>query len=331
LSKLLPYLVVPHLLSSDRAAGKGALASVPLLQQTTFLGLLLVELGPAAGDFTVPDLDEISAVGAQASLVLERMRADAAARHRQRLARDMDLAREIQRRFLPSLANQVQGFRVAAEYRPAFEVGGDFYDVVPAGNGRIIAVVGDVSGKGVPAALTMSRVSSDFRRLARTGLSAGSLLAQLNQLVCEHTTEEVFVTAVCLCLDARAGRLEIANAGHVLPLLRRKIGVVEKLGEASGLPLGMLPGQSYEQQEVPLSTGDIVLLMTDGVVEALDSDADRLGGSALADLVATAPPDILEINRRILDEIAGSNQDRPADDVTLLTVEAIECRDRIAA
>src|SRR5206468_11577578 len=167
LGEIVPYLVVPNLVPSDRARGRGPILSAPLLHDTTLLGLIILEDAPEAADFTVAELDELSAVAAQVALVLERMRMEARAARQQRLERDLDLARQIQRHFLPALASEIEGLRVAAEYRPAYDVGGDFYDLVPAGDGSVLAAVGDVSGKGVPAALLMSRVSSDFRRLAR--------------------------------------------------------------------------------------------------------------------------------------------------------------------
>ena len=289
LAQLLPCLAVPNLLFADSAIDCGALAAVPLLHQTTFLGLLTIELEPDAPDFTVPDLDEISSPARP----LPRMDAPAHERRddskrQQRAARDLGLAREIQRRFLPASTDETPGFRIAAEYHPAYEIGGDFYDVIPTGDGRIVAVIADVSGKGVPAALLMSRFSSDFRRLARTGLSVSALMGELNQLLCEQTTDEEFVTAVCLCLRTRAHRGGERRPRAPAPAAPTRPG--GSAGEVSGPPLGMILGQRYEQKEFTFSTGDIVVMMTDGVVEALDSDADRLGSWALTKLLAGAPP-----------------------------------------
>jgi serine phosphatase RsbU (regulator of sigma subunit) len=194
----------------------------------------------------------------------------------------------------------------------------------------VTAVIADVAGKGVPAALMMSRVSSDFRRLARAGLSARALLAQLNQVTCEQATDEAFITAAVVCLDSRAGRLEMASAGHVAPLVRRRSGEVVTLGQAAGPPLGMIPGQGYDQEELAIGEHDIVLMMTDGIVETLDCDTDRMGESALHELIASAPADIQEINRRIL-ELVASYVGRVVDDVTLVAIEASTVAQRIAA
>jgi serine phosphatase RsbU (regulator of sigma subunit) len=200
------------------------------------------------------------------------------------------------------------------------EVGGDFYDVVDGDDGAVTAVIGDVSGKGVQAALLMSRVSSDFRRLPRGG-SAQGLLELLNQATCEHTPDDSFATAVVVRLDASRRTLTVANAGHVRPLVRRANGTVEEAGATSGLPLGMLPGQSYLQEECAVGPGDIVLLMTDAVVEALDQDQDRLGSEGLRRIIANAPADAGEIHRRILVAVEDSLGSRHADDLTLLAIE----------
>jgi serine phosphatase RsbU (regulator of sigma subunit) len=331
LPELMPHLIMPVLVGSERTPGRGPVVSVPIVHRTTLLGLLLVEGQPEAEDFTVPDLDEMSGIAAQIALVLLRLRAEVTATQRQRLDRDLDLAREIQRRFLPSLASQISGFRVAAEYRPAYHVGGDFYDLVSVGEDRAIAVIGDVAGKGVPAALLMSRVSHDFRRLARAGLSPREVLTQLNASLFEQSTDEAFVTAVCVSLDAARGRIEVCNAGHVAPLLRNEWGHVLSIGEATGTPLGMLRNENYGQDELPLQLGDIVLMMTDGVVEALDTDVDRLGSRALRELLSTAPADVGEINRRILGTVESTGVQTRPDDLTLLTVEAVGQARRAAA
>jgi len=319
---LIPYLVVSNLVPSDRARGRGSMLSAPLLFGTTLLGLLVVEAEPAAPDFQVADADLLASVAAQVSVVVQQLRAKGGVEERQRFReQDLTLARRIQRQFLPQLSPEVGGFRVASAYQPAFDVGGDFYDVVPAGAGRVTAVIGDVSGKGMAAALIMSRVSSDFRRLARTRLSPPALLGELNTAVAEQAPEDTFVTVACVHLDAARRRGVVANAGHVLPIVRQATGRVRALGGGSGPPLGMVPGQTYAGAEFDLLPGDVVILMTDGVAESLDPGRNPLELGRLLELVAAAPHDGAEINRRILAEVDRSAGPARTDDVTLLALQ----------
>ena len=234
---------------------------------------------------------------------------------------ELGIARRIQRSLLPALEPLFHGYRVAADYRPASDIGGDFYDVVASGPGEVTVVIGDVSGKGVSGALVMSHLASDIRRLARTASSPRALIHELNQIVASLQLDDMFVTCVCIRLDGPRGRVTVCNAGHVLPLLRSAGGEVMPVGAGGGLPLGIDADQVYLDDCYPLGLGDLVISMTDGVTEALHSDADPLGGDALERLIAAAPSDGLEINRRILAAVAQTNEAQRGDDVTLLTLE----------
>jgi serine phosphatase RsbU (regulator of sigma subunit) len=238
----------------------------------------------------------------------------------QALARDLERAQRLQRSFLPTLPATLGGCAIAAEYRPAFAVGGDFYDVHASGPGRLTAIIGDVAGKGVAGALLMSRVSAEIRRLDVGARAPSAVLEQLNAAFAQ-LSDESFFTAACVQLEVAAGYLQLANAGHVLPLLRRASGAVLPLGRASGPPVGMLAAPGYGDERFAVAVGDIVLLMTDGVLEALHGDDDQLGMWTLLDLVARAPRDVAEINRRILAAVAQRVGAALDDDVTLLSIE----------
>jgi serine phosphatase RsbU (regulator of sigma subunit) len=321
MAELLPYLVVPHLLPADPERGLGSIVSSPMMHGNRMLGLLVVEADPEGRELNLADMHALSAIAAQASLLAQRLRAEKRAAEQLRIEQDISLARTIQRRFLPLLSEQIAGFRVAAEYRPAYNVGGDFYDVVQTGPQEITVIVGDVSGKGISAALLMSRVSSDFRRLTQLTDSPQALLAQLNRALAGHSPDDTFATATCLRIDAERGRATVANAGHLAPLLRRRSGHVRPIGLSSGLPLGILDGETYVDETFELERGDIILLMTDGVAEALDRDLDRLGMATLRRLVSDAPGEVGEINRRVLAGV--DSADRAADDLTLVALELV--------
>jgi len=296
--------------------------SAPVLEGVSLLGLVVIEAEAGAEDFSEEDHDALAGVTAQISMALQQLRTVVRQRRSRMVQRDLEAAKRIQRSFLPSLPTAVNGFRVATEYRPAYDVGGDFYDVITTGPGQLVAVIGDVAGKGVAGALMMSRISSEIRRLAGVAqLAPREILTQLNESFSALGVDDSFVTAACVKLDRSTRRLTVANAGHVLPLVRRASGAVMPLGRASGPPVGMLPAQSYADDVFPLDAGDIVLLMTDGVLDALHRDDDQLGLWSVIDLLAKAPRDLDEINRRIVSLVEQRTGGNRPDDLTLLTLE----------
>jgi serine phosphatase RsbU (regulator of sigma subunit) len=311
---------IPRLMAGD--GKRGPMMSAPVLEGVSLLGLVVVEAEPGAEDFTEEDHDALAGVTAQISMALQQLRTVARQRRSRMVQRDLEAARRIQRSFLPSLPTAVNGFRVATEYRPAYDVGGDFYDVITTGPGQLVAVIGDVAGKGVAGALMMSRISSEIRRLVcGTQLAPREILTHLNESFSALGVDDSFVTAACVKLDKSTRRLTVANAGHVLPLVRRASGAVMPLGRASGPPVGMLPAQSYADDVFPLDVGDIVLLMTDGVLDALHRDDDQLGLWSVIDLLAKAPRDLDEINRRIVALVQQRTGGNRPDDLTLLSLE----------
>ena len=311
---------VPRLMAGDGV--RGPMMSAPVLEGVTLLGLIVVEAEQGAEDFTEEDHDALAGVAAQISMAIQQLRTVTRQRRSQRMQRDLEAARRIQRSFLPALPTSVNGFHVATEYRPAYDVGGDFYDVITTGPGQLVAVIGDVAGKGVAGALMMSRISSEIRRLVGANTMAPrEILTELNESFSALGVDDSFVTAACVKLDKSTRRLTVANAGHVLPLVRRASGAVMPLGRASGPPVGMLPAQSYADDVFPLDVGDIVLLMTDGVLDALHRDDDQLGLWSIIDLLAKAPRDLDEINRRIVALVQQRTGGSSPDDLTLLGLE----------
>jgi serine phosphatase RsbU (regulator of sigma subunit) len=238
----------------------------------------------------------------------------------------MASAREMQRMFLPrpSQTNSARA-RVLAEYLPAFEVGGDFYDFVDLGGGRLLAAIGDVSGKGVTAALMMSRISSELHRLAADTSGPAEMLAQLNASMLGGMQDDRFVTVVCVLLDVPNRRWVVSNAGHVVPILRRRSGVVSGIAYSSGPPVGMLARAEYADEVFPLESRDILVLATDGVFENLEAQrrpCSTMGQCKLTEIVEKAPHDLAEIHRSIIHAIEHVTVGR--DDVALLGLELTE-------
>jgi hypothetical protein len=306
-----------HQLPARPQAGRGPLMAAPVYDSLALVSVVVVEAVPSAPDFTSFDLHLLGAVTALLSLALQGLRPARADPAPAFLDIDGPRAGRLQRRLLGGALPRESGVVADARYLPAFDVGGDFYDLAYLGNGRICATIGDVAGRGVSAALIMSRVSLEFRRVVRTGLSPSAVLAAVNDTLTD-LEDELFVTAGCVQLDARRRRMSIANAGHFPALVRRASGETLAVGAPSGTPLGICPCV-YSVDSVDLSPGDIVLLFTDGLVAAVDALGDGVNTDALVRLVVSAHHDLRAINDRVL--AAATLCGHPVDDVTLVALQ----------
>jgi hypothetical protein len=183
------------------------------------------------------------------------------------LKNDLEIARDIQRAMLPKGTFTAPGVEAHGATRPANTVGGDFYDILPLPDGRIVIALGDVAGKGSPAALLMALLLAMLRTLVDEGLEDSALIARLNVQICRHSPPERFITLFFALFDPRTGRLTYVNAGHLPGLLRRNDGGFERL-LSGGIALGMFEASTYEKCEVFLSPGDLLVLYSDGITEA---------------------------------------------------------------
>src|ERR671923_1223365 len=302
----------------------GVKLAVPLVSQGELIGVL--NLGPRLSeqDYSSDDrklLDSLAAQAAPALRVGQLVREqEAEAATRQRFEQELEVARLIQQNFLPKELPDLPGWHVAAFYRPAREVGGDFYDVIPLPDGRVAFVVGDVTDKGVPAALVMSATRSVLRASAQRLIDPGAVPERVNDHLCPDMPEKMFVTCLYAVLDPRSGLFRFANAGHDLPYLKTPDGVVEL--RARGMPLGLMPEMTYEEKEAVLQPGESVLLHSDGVVEAHDPNRDMFGFPRLMETVAAAPGGQELIDRVIAELEAFTGPDaEQEDDITMVTLE----------
>jgi serine phosphatase RsbU (regulator of sigma subunit) len=181
----------------------------------------------------------------------------------------------------------LEGWQISPLYQPAKEVGGDFYDFHLLSEGRLGVVVGDATGKGVPAALVMSTTCGMLQLAAQAleSSSPGEVLVQVNETLLARIPPNMFVTCFYTILDPKSSSLSYANAGHDLPYLRRRGGDCEEL-RAGGMPLGLMPGMSYEEKEIILEAGETALFYSDGLVEAHDPKGAMFGFPRLRELVA---------------------------------------------
>jgi serine phosphatase RsbU (regulator of sigma subunit)/predicted ester cyclase len=243
-------------------------------------------------------------------------------RERERIEQDLRVARTIQQASLPKEVPQLEGWQIAPFYRPAREVGGDFYDFHFLSEGRLGLVTGDATGKGVPAALVMSTTVGMLQLAAQVldSSSPGEVLERVNETLLARIPLNMFVTCFYAILDPKSGTFRYANAGHDLPYLWHG-GCCEEL-RARGMPMGLMPGMSYEEGEVFLREGDSVLFYSDGLVEAHDPKGEMFGFPRLRARVAEHGEE-RSLRDLLLEELysfVGESWEQE-DDITLLTLK----------
>src|SRR5215211_1772175 len=244
---------------------------------------------------------------------------------REYVEHELRVARRIQQGSLPKEVPTLEGWQISPYYQPAREVGGDFYEFLELDDGRVGFVVGDATGKGVPAALMMSTTCGMLRAVSQAldSSSPGEMLERVNEALVPSIPANMFVTCFYATLDPRSGSLRYANAGHDLPYLHRS-GVAEEM-RARGMPLGLMPGMGYEEQEMVLEAGEAALFYSDGLVEAHDPEGEMFGFPRLQTLVAEhAQKESLE--EALLEELYSFVGDgwKQEDDITLLTLRRFE-------
>ncbi len=242
-------------------------------------------------------------------------------RERERVEQELRVAQRIQHALLPRDLPELEGWKIAYDYRPAREVGGDFYDFLPLSDGRLGVIIGDVSGKGIPAALVMANTQSVLRAVARRGdIAPGRVLAEANEVLFTYLPPNMFATCFYAVLDPTEGRLRYANAGHNLPCCWHE-GLATDL-RASGMPLGLMPTMDYEEKERTLAPGDGVLLYSDGLIEAHDPQREMFGTSRMVEFVGANSGKATLIDSLLaeLKQFAGEGWEQE-DDITMLTLQ----------
>ncbi len=245
-------------------------------------------------------------------------------RERERVEQELQVARRIQQASLPNEVPELEGWQISPVYQPAREVGGDFYDFHLLSEGRLGLVVGDATGKGVPAALVMSTTCGMLQAISQaldsSSSAPGEVLERVNETLLARIPTNMFVTCFYAILDPESGRLRYANAGHDLPYLHRGRGEAEEL-RARGMPLGLMPGMGYEEKEIELDVGESALFYSDGLVEAHDPMGEMFGFPRLRALIAEHGEERTQ-GSILLDELysfVGEGWEQE-DDITLLTL-----------
>jgi serine phosphatase RsbU (regulator of sigma subunit)/anti-sigma regulatory factor (Ser/Thr protein kinase) len=297
---------------------------IPLVSQGELVGLLNLGQRRSEQDYSSDDRALLSTLASQAApaiRVAQMVREQqVAALERERVENELRIARLIQQTLLPKELPALAGWQLTAYYQSAREVGGDFYDFLYFEDGRLGLVIGDVTDKGVPAALVMATTRSVLRAVAQRLIAPGEVLEQVNEILYPDIPARMFVTCLYAVLDPHTGLLQYANAGHDLPYRRSKDGASEL--RATGMPLGLMPGMNYEQKETVLEPGESILFYSDGLVEAHNPEREMFGFPRAMKLVGEHADGstLIEFFLYQLKLFTGDNWEQE-DDVTMVTLQ----------
>jgi serine phosphatase RsbU (regulator of sigma subunit)/pSer/pThr/pTyr-binding forkhead associated (FHA) protein len=256
-------------------------------------GVIQLDTQDRTKKFTADDLKFLIGVANQAAVALENVQLHRTLLSQERYKRDLELAREVQRSFLPQKLPVVAGYQFFGHYEPAQEIGGDYYDFIPLPTGQLGVLLGDVSGKGVAAALLGAKLKPEARYCMLSAPNLAGAISKLNDVLLQAGLLDKFVTLAALVLDPARHIVTVVNAGHLTPLVYRQAdGLLEDAvdGEVSGLPLGVMEGTQYASAQVQLQPGDSVFLFTDGITDARNSKGDRFEMKGVRDSLQTRPP-----------------------------------------
>jgi phosphoserine phosphatase RsbU/P len=297
-----------------------SIACVPLTSNGQVIGA--VQLLNKPGGFSVEDTDllRLMAIYASSAIQSERLRQEAEAAELFR--RELEVAAEVQRRLLPSIEAGWSGIHVAALCRPARCVGGDFYDLLELPGGNFGLTLGDVSGKGFPAAVLMASIHTLLRSLLlHNPNDLARVLEELNDVIQRNSTAERYSTLLCGVLNESRTTLRYVNAGHIPPFIARSAGHIERPNGAD-LPAGLLPGIRYQQHVVSLAPGDLIVCLSDGITEAQEPDGELWEADAIEQILKQsrgAPVDEI-LNRLFRAANQHGSSAEQADDMTAMVL-----------
>ena len=297
---------------------------VPLWNNKEVIGLVYVDSLGAPGSFDKDDLRLLTLLANLAAVKIENVRLFVEDQQRKQLQRELETAAQIQRRLLPTGAPPFPGYEITGHSLPCREVGGDYYDFLPRGDGKLALTIGDVSGKGMGAALLMATLQASFRAHASLDLTMPEIVSRLNRAVVANAMSNNFITFFLGELDAASGRFVYTNAGHNPPILLRTDGEVVRL-RTGGMILGVLPDAEFASDEVTVTVGDVLVTFSDGITESQNKAEEEFGEERLIDTIrkhhAESAERIREAIHEAVDDFVG---DAPQfDDVTLTILKRV--------
>ncbi|MDA7980593.1 MAG: SpoIIE family protein phosphatase [Pirellulales bacterium] len=284
------------------------------------IGVIQIDTLDQRSRFQDEDLEVLASVGSQAAFAIENARLHASMIQQAEFERDLAMAREVQQGMLPHAAPRIESYSFFHFYEPAKDVGGDLYDYVVLPDSRVAILLGDVSGKGISAAILMAKITSEARFHLASGLSAGQTMTSLSTSFAGRGWDDRFVTMVLAVVNTNTHEVTLVNAGHMPPLLRDRKGVVTEVGEESAsVPLGVLRNHEYEEFTLMLEPGSNLTAYTDGFSEALNSTKQLYGIKRLEEQLSRTAASVSEMGEHLLKDVTEFVGDTPqSDDMCLI-------------
>ncbi|NLX97365.1 MAG: SpoIIE family protein phosphatase [Rhodopirellula sp.] len=268
------------------------------------LGAIQIDTLDQRHRFTRDDLDVLASVACQAATVVDNAQLHEVALQEEALRRELNVAHQVQQGLLPAAPPEVKGYAFYDHYEPARQLGGDYFDYIPLGGGRLAIVLADVSGKGVAAALLMAKLSAETRFCLASESSLATAVGKLNRVFSESRWEDRFVTLVVGVLNPETHEIVLANAGHQQPLLRNKAGELKEIGEETGgLPIGVSSDWEYEEFTIRLAPGESLTFYTDGITDAMNPAGEFYGNERLFAQMAKPCDGVKQLGQNLIDSV----------------------------
>jgi len=298
-----------------------SLMAAPLLSAEEAIGAIHIDTTRPGAPFSKDDLALFSGLADQAAVAVANARFHEYLLRRQRLEQELSIAQTVQKSFLPKKLPDNELVELACHYALAYKVGGDFYDLMELPDGGLVISIGDVSGKGIPAALLMAKTISEMRVAASAKASPADMLSMVNAIMAGTMTPEMFVTAAVCVYDPPTRHAYLSDAGHNPPIVRRASGEVFLLELEKGFPLGVVDDGQYTDFQMQLSPQDTILFYTDGVTDAANEAGESFGVEKLAEVAANAPGGAKNIIEAVLSAVHDFiGLTRPFDDLTMIAI-----------
>ncbi len=301
------------------SSNKQSIMIAPVVYLEDMLGFIQMQSKLNSAFYINEDLSMIRAIASQVASAIATAKMHDEILQQQRIQQDLEIAQRVQLNFLPNTSPNVKGYELTSTYVPALQVGGDFFNYIHKKD-DLFVTIGDVSGKGIPAALVMAKLTSEIKFLCTSHSNPAKVFSIVNKAFDKECSDDFFATSLLLKIDIKTGRVAFVNAGHHAPIIIKNTGGLEEI-EGGDIPLGTMPDTEFSLIETQLDHGDFMVLYTDGVTETVNKRKQELGLDGLLATLNDKFNNAKEVNKAIVGSIAKFRKQTPQkDDITIITI-----------